>query len=100
MKSLEKKVVVSGELWVDINNKGVNKGYALEQIQKDENISFEETMVFGDFYNDIEMLQKAYYSFVMENANEDMKQYGNFIAKSNRENGVIQAINQYIFKKI
>ena len=77
-----------------------NKGYALEQIQKDENISFEETMVFGDFYNDIEMLQKAYYSFVMENANEDMKQYGNFIAKRNRENGVIQAINQYIFKKI
>lgn len=96
----ELKVVVSGELWVDINNKGVNKGYALEQIQKDENISFEETMVFGDFYNDIEMLQKAYYSFVMENANEDMKQYGNFIAKSNRENGVIQAINQYIFNKI
>ena len=94
----ELKVVVSGKLWVDINNKGVNKGYALEQIQKDENISFEETMVFGDFYNDIEMLQKAYYSFVMENANEDMKQYGNFIAKSNRENGVIQAINQYVFK--
>ena len=57
-------------------------------------------MVFGDFYNDIEMLQKAYYSFVMENANEDMKQYGNFIAKNNSENGVIQAINQYIFKEI
>ena len=54
-----------------------------------------ETMVFGDFYNDIEMLQRAYYSFVMENANEDMKQYGNFIAKSNTENGVITAIEKY-----
>lgn len=90
------KVVVSGQLWVDINNKDVNKGSALEQIQKDENISPEETMVFGDFYNDIEMLQKAHYSFVMENANDDMKQYGNFIAESNRKNGVIKAIEKYV----
>ena len=57
-------------------------------------------MVFGDFYNDIEMLQKAHYSFVMENANEDMKQYGNFIAKSNYENGVIDAIQNYVLKEI
>lgn len=93
-------VVVSGSVWIDITNKDVNKGVALEKIQKDLNISYEETMVFGDFYNDIEMLQKAYYSFVMENANEDMKQYGNFIAKSNYENGVIDAIQNYVLKEI
>lgn len=90
-------IVVSGKLWVDIMNKNVSKGKALEKMQKDLNISYNETMVFGDFYNDSEMLQKAYYSFVMENANDDMKQYGNFIAKSNRENGVIKAIEEYIF---
>lgn len=91
------KVVISGEVWMDIMNKDVNKGTAIEQIQKDMDISYEETMVFGDFYNDIEMLERAYYSFVMENANEDMKKYGRFIAKSNSENGVIQAIQEYIF---
>ena len=79
-------------------NKNVNKGAALEKIQKDENISYEETMVFGDFYNDIEMLGKAKFSFVMENANEDMKQYGNYIAKSNRDYGVIKAIKEYVLK--
>ena len=79
-------------------NKNVNKGAALEKIQKDENISYEETMVFGDFYNDIEMLGKAKFSFVMENANEDMKQYGNYIAKSNRDYGVIKAIEEYVLK--
>lgn len=93
-------VVVSGEVWLDIMNKDVNKGSALEKIQKDLDISYEETMVFGDFYNDIEMLQKAHYSFVMENANEDMKQYGNFIAKSNYENGVVDAIENYVLKVI
>lgn len=89
-------VVVSGKVWVDISNKGVNKGTALEKIQIDENISYEETMVFGDFYNDISMLEKAHYSFVMENANEDMKQYGNYIAESNVNNGVIKAIEKYV----
>lgn len=93
--SLTHKVVVSGKMWVDITNKNIDKGSALEKIQIDENISKNETMAFGDFYNDIEMLQRAYYSFVMENANEDMKQYGNFIAKSNTENGVITAIEEY-----
>ena len=93
------KIVISGSIWLDITNKNVDKGSALSQIQKDTNISFEETMVFGDFYNDVEMLQKAKYSFVMENANEDMKQYGNYIAKPNTENGVIKAINEYVLKK-
>lgn len=95
----ENKVVVSGELWVDINGKSVNKGAALKEIQECFNISYEETMVFGDFYNDIEMLKEAHYSFVMENANDDMKQYGNFIAESNNDNGVIKAINEYVLKE-
>lgn len=95
----DNKVVVSGALWVDINGKSVNKGAALKEIQELYNITYEETMVFGDFYNDIEMLKEAHYSFVMENANEDMRQYGNFIAKSNKEAGVIQAIHEYVLKE-
>ncbi|MEG0296695.1 MAG: Cof-type HAD-IIB family hydrolase [Clostridium sp.] len=90
-------VVVSGAVWLDVMNKGVNKGVALAKIQEDLNISYEETMIFGDFYNDVEMLKQGKYSFVMENANEDMKQYGNYIAKSNRENGVMKAIEEYVF---
>lgn len=90
------KVVVSGTIWVDIMNKNINKGDALKQLQKEDNITFEETMVFGDFYNDVDMLKEGYYSFVMENANDDMKQYGRFIADSNKNNGVIKAINEYV----
>lgn len=92
-------VVVSGAVWLDIMNQNINKGNALEKIQNDFNISRDETMVFGDFYNDVEMLKKAHYSFVMENANEDMKQYGNFIAKSNEDNGVMEAIKEYVLNE-
>ncbi|MGN0144802.1 MAG: HAD family hydrolase [Clostridium sp.] len=95
----ENKVVVSGKLWVDVNGLNVNKGNALKEIQELYGITYEETMVFGDFYNDVEMLKEAYYSFVMENANEDMKQYGNFIAESNSNYGVIKAINKFVLNE-
>lgn len=88
-------VVMSGDVWIDVSNPGVNKGLALTSLMDADNITSEETMVFGDYYNDVQMLKRAKYSFVMENAPEDMKQYGNFIAKKNTENGVIDAIINY-----
>ena len=87
---------ISGAVWMDAMNKGVNKGNALYSIQKKFGISYDETMAFGDFYNDIELLKQGKYSFVMANANEDMFQYGNYKAKSNAENGVIEAIKKYV----
>lgn len=89
-------VVPSGNHWVDITNLDITKGAALEQIQKRDNITSDETMVFGDYFNDVSMLSKAHYSFIMENAIDEMKQYGNYIAKSNMENGVMEAIREYV----
>ena len=57
---------VSGFIWLDVMKKGVDKGKALQAFQKRYGISKEETMVFGDFYNDSQMLLQAKYSFVME----------------------------------
>ena len=96
MFSKELSVVLSGSVWIDIMNRDASKGKALSRMQEQLGITPKETMAFGDFYNDIEMLQQAHYSFVMENANEDMKQHGKFVAKSNREYGVIQAIKEHI----
>lgn len=91
----ELNVVGSGKLWIDITNKGVNKGLALKKLMDADNISREETMALGDYYNDIEMLQEADYSFVMENAPEDMRQYGKYLAVSNIEHGVLRAIVEH-----
>ena len=91
-------VVCSATYWADIMKKGASKGHALFKIQKDYGISPDETMAFGDFYNDVEMLQQARYSFVMQNAMDDMKKFGNFIAKSNNECGVTTAITELVLK--
>lgn len=90
------ELTVSGEYWMDIMNKGVEKGTALSRIQKELGITKEETMAFGDFYNDISLLECAGYSYVMENANDDMKKHGKFTAEPNTEYGVTKAITEYL----
>ena len=69
------KATVSGASWLDFTAKSVNKGAALHIIQKRFGISPEETMVFGDNYNDIEMLQCAEESYVMAHAVPEVKAY-------------------------
>lgn len=87
---------ISGSCWMDIMNKGVCKGTGLATIQEELGISKAETMAFGDFYNDISLLNQAEYSYVMENANDDMKKHGKYIAKSNAEYGVTKTISEYL----
>lgn len=94
-ESDEISVVGSGKFWIDFADKTVNKGNALKSLMNTYNASPEETMVFGDYYNDVEMLKQCKYSFVMKNAPEDMKQYGNYEADSNLNVGVLKAIDEY-----
>ena len=72
------KDTVSGKCWQDFVPLGVHKGTAIECIQKRFNIKEEETMVFGDNYNDLEMFERAYYSYAMEAANEKIKRVARY----------------------
>jgi Cof subfamily protein (haloacid dehalogenase superfamily) len=88
------EIAFGGKGWLDIMDKNVSKGHAVEIIQKMYGINPEETLVFGDYYNDIGMFKKAYYSFAMEPAPDDVKMHAKFIAKSNAEDGVAEEINR------
>jgi Cof subfamily protein (haloacid dehalogenase superfamily) len=87
------QVKVSGPIWLDISHKLANKGVAMEILQKKFGISFEETMVFGDYFNDIEMLQKGYHSYAMANAHPDIRKVARFLAKSNDNDGVVSVLS-------
>lgn len=92
------KVSLSGHQWVDIMNPTVNKGEAMRLIQKKYDISYDETMAFGDYLNDYEMMQTCYYNYAMENAHDELKSICNFRAPSNDENGVIVTIEHFLEK--
>lgn len=81
-------VKVSGKNWVDISDNSANKGEAIKLLQNRHNISREETLVFGDYNNDLDMLKQAEYSFAMENAHQNVKHIANYQTKSNDEFGV------------
>jgi Cof subfamily protein (haloacid dehalogenase superfamily) len=88
------QVKVSGPIWLDISHKQANKGKAMEVLQEKFGISFEQTMIFGDYLNDLEMLGKGHYSYAMANAHPDIKKTARFIAKSNDENGVVEVLSE------
>lgn len=93
------KKVVSGSNWMDIANDGINKGVALEKLQDRLKVGKEETMVFGDYYNDIEMLEKSEHSYAMINAQEEVKQASKYITEyDNNNNGVLREIKKVILK--
>jgi Cof subfamily protein (haloacid dehalogenase superfamily) len=92
------KITVSGKLWLDIVNKTANKGVAIEKVQQILGIDSSETMAFGDYLNDIEMIENAQYSYAMENAHPKLKEISRFIAKSNDENGVVEVIKEKVLR--
>ena len=87
-------LVISGEGCLDMGIKGVNKGTAVASLQKQWGISPEETMVFGDQYNDVDMLKMAYYSYAMAGAQDGVKKVARFEADSNNNGGVVKAIRE------
>ncbi|MFC5047905.1 Cof-type HAD-IIB family hydrolase [Aquimarina hainanensis] len=89
------KVKVSGDIWLDLSHPLAHKGHAIEQLQKKLNILPEETLVFGDYNNDLEMLKSAQYSFAMKNALPSVKSTAKYMTKSNDEQGV-----EYILEKV
>jgi Cof subfamily protein (haloacid dehalogenase superfamily) len=98
IKDLNNEVLlkVSGKNWLDISDKKANKGNALREVQKLLNITKEETMVFGDYHNDIEMMQEADFSFAMKNAHSDIKKLANYSTESNDDFGVERILEKLI----
>ena len=57
-----------------------DKGHALRAVQAALGVTAEQTMVFGDYFNDIGMLDAAYWSFAMDNAHPDVRAHARFVA--------------------
>jgi Cof subfamily protein (haloacid dehalogenase superfamily) len=86
------QVVASSEHWVDIMSADANKGAALDSLQQQLGVTPEQTVVFGDYLNDLEMISDTPYSFAMANAHPEVIEAARFVAPTNREQGVLQVL--------
>ena len=84
--------VISGDVWVDFMNMDTNKGNAIRSIQKTLKISPDETMVFGDNHNDLEMIRSATESYAVGNAAEAVKKAAKYVADTNVNDGVLKVL--------
>ena len=89
-------VTVSSAHWVDITSLTANKGRAIQHLQDAFDITPAQTMVFGDFLNDLEMMDAADYSFAMDNAHPLLRERARYVAPPNRENGVVRTISSVL----
>ena len=90
------QVAVSGQSWVDVMNLGVHKGVAVSSLQRSLGIGPQHTAVFGDYLNDLEMLDTASHSFAMANAHERVRHSASYLAPPNTEHGVLQVLRAWL----
>jgi hydroxymethylpyrimidine pyrophosphatase-like HAD family hydrolase len=63
-------------------------------------ITKEETLVFGDYHNDIEMMQQAGYSVAMQNGHQDIKELATITTESNDNFGVEVVLEKMLEERV
>ncbi len=81
---------------LEFMDKSVDKSVAISRILDKENFTFEQTIAFGDGFNDEKMLIAAGKSLIMENASENLKIKLSHleIILSNETNGVANYLSE------
>ena len=90
------QLACSGFTYVDVMNKGTNKGNSLKMIQDYYGISPAETMTLGANTNDLQMFENASYSYAVGDARQEVIDSARFTAPPMKEDGVLQVLEKLI----
>ena len=86
------QVAVSGRHWVDLMAQEANKGLAVAALQEHLGISRAQTAVFGDYLNDLELMDAGDLSFAMANAHPGILATARYTAPPNTAGGVLTTV--------
>ncbi|SKC61489.1 Cof-type HAD-IIB family hydrolase [Maledivibacter halophilus] len=98
LRSLNKYEVTSSEANnIEVTQKGVNKGNALEKLAEYYGYALDECIAIGNDKNDLSMIKKAGLGVAMNNSNSFIKQYAKYITqRDNNNGGVAEIIEKFI----
>ena len=77
-----------------------NKGNALQFLQKELSISKNETLVIGDYLNDLELFENASVGFAVKNAHPKIKEIAQYETESNDNLGVERVLKAVLDSKL
>lgn len=89
-------IMKSRDCLLEIIHKEVSKANGIDLLAKELGIKQEEVMAIGDEENDVSMIEYAGMGVVMENGNANLKKIAQFITKTNQEDGVAHAVEQFV----
>ncbi len=90
---------VTAYVWIDIFDAAVSKGTGVKALQEKLGITKEETVVFGDYLNDLPMADCAVRSFAPSNAHPEVKKQFTDVIGSNAEGAVTKTIRELLSKQ-
>ena len=90
------QVVLSSNYWIDVMRPRVNKGVAVRRLQERLGVASEECAAFGDYLNDVEMLEAVGHSFAMANAHPAVKRAALEEVPPNTEYGVMRKLRELL----
>lgn len=83
------RVILSGPNWVDVQASKVDKAHALHALLNRVNVPCAAVMVFGDYFNDMGMMQGGVHAVAMANALPEIRALTPHQALPNTQNGVM-----------
>lgn len=89
----------SASYYLEITHKEATKANAIQAVANHYQIPLENTIAFGDYYNDEDMLEMAGVSYVVDNAPDDLKEKADHVTLSNNDDGVAFILNQFYDKE-
>lgn len=90
------RITIGSPHWVDVTRDSVDKRLGVEALQRELDVTPAQTIVFGDYLNDLGMLADADWTFAMENAHPDVLSIARYRAPSNAEHGVVQVLERLL----
>lgn len=92
------EILAVGAAWIEIMPKNVSKGKALIRIGKENGITTDEMMAFGDAENDLTMIETVKYGIAMGNAMSSVKVIAYDVCDTNDNMGIAKTLDKYILK--
>lgn len=85
--------LLSGDRWIDVANDSIGKGEAISKIRAEYDLKKEECMAFGDYLNDMTMIEECGESYAMKNAHPDIKAAAKYVTEYDNDNdGVMRVL--------
>lgn len=89
-------IIRSGDTFIDIQHRDASKGNALREVSRKMGVDPTEIVAFGNYYNDVDMIEYAGIGVAMENAPDGVKEQADAVTLSNNEEGVSHFLRQLL----